>query len=94
MIKLDIGPIRRKNVQANFLKQELRTQVTDMKRMPVEDSNLPTLDVNWVTKSGKLETLQLSVPVIYIRDETCTCWYQSSSKLENQAQSITVVNYD
>ena len=64
------SPNTTRNVQANFLKQELRTRVTDMKRMSVEDSNLPTLDVNL---SDKLETLQLSVPLIYMGDQTCLC---------------------
>ena len=30
--------------------------------MPVEDSNLPTLDLDWVTKSDKLEMLQQVSP--------------------------------
>ena len=41
VVSYDLGPSTTKNFQANFLKQELRIW-----RMPVEDSNLPTLELN------------------------------------------------
>ena len=54
--QIDIGPGL---VRGKFPGELLETKITDMERMPEEDSNLPTLHLNSVTKSDKLEISQV-----------------------------------